>query len=177
VSQWATWWALWWNFLWVGAVGFGGGFGMIPLMRTVSLSHHWVNSGAFDQAVAFGQITPGPVAISATFIGDRAGGLMGAVLATWAVFAPSALVMVALVRTWERVRHWPWIRTVMAAALAAVVGLIAAVSLNLAFSLIRGIGAATLAVAAFIATRRFTLPYWLVILGAAAVGTLAMRPQ
>ncbi len=69
---------LFWNFLWVGALGFGGGFGMIPLMKSISLSHHWVSLETFDQAIAMGQVTPGPVAISATFIGERVMGPLGA---------------------------------------------------------------------------------------------------
>ncbi|MCL6564616.1 MAG: chromate transporter [Firmicutes bacterium] len=176
MGHWSTWWALWWNFLWVGALGFGGGFGMLPLMRAVSLSHHWVNAAGFDQAVAFGQITPGPVAIGATFIGERAAGWIGAAISTLAVFLPSASIMAALVVSWPRVRRWPWIHTVMATALAAVVGLIAAVSLNLAFSLVRTLLDAALAAAAFLASRRFSVPYWAIVLGAAGIGALAFKP-
>jgi len=61
------------TFLWVGSLAFGGGFGMVPLLRQAVLAHHWLTIGPFDQAIAMGQITPGPVAISATFIGERVG--------------------------------------------------------------------------------------------------------
>lgn len=92
------------NFLWVGALGFGGGFGMIPLMKAVTLSHHWLSIGAFDQAIAMGQITPGPVAISATFIGERVAGPLGALVATVAVFAPSLAFVALLNRFYGRLK-------------------------------------------------------------------------
>jgi len=164
------------NFLWIGAVGFGGGFGMIPLMKAAVLSQHWMGLNAFDQAIAMGQITPGPVAISATFIGERVAGTAGAVVATVAVFLPSVLLVVVLTHGYERLRSVPGTRNVLMATLAGVVGLIFAVAVQLGRSLVTGPLGLVVVAAVLVATLRWKVPYWAVILSAGALGALIFRP-
>jgi chromate transporter len=164
------------NFLWVGALGFGGGFGMIPLMKSVTISHHWLSVASFDQAIAMGQITPGPVAISATFIGERVAGPMGALTATVAVFTPSLLVIVLLNRFYDRLKAVAGVKNVMFATLAAVVGLIAGVTVVLGRSLIHGWPGLLLASAVAAVVLRWKVPYWAVILAAGGIGSVWFRP-
>jgi chromate transporter len=83
-------------FLRMGAVTFGGGFVMIPLIEAEAVnSHHWLTHQEFADATALGQVTPGPVLISATFIGYRVAGTLGALVATISIFLPSFLMTIA----------------------------------------------------------------------------------
>ncbi|POB10008.1 chromate transporter [Sulfobacillus sp. hq2] len=164
------------NFLWVGLLGFGGGFGMIPLMKSATLSHHWLSPGTFDQAIAMGQITPGPVAISATFIGERVAGPLGALVATIAVFTPSLVVIVVLSHWFTRLKKVLAVQNVLFATLAAVTGLIAGVAMTLGESLIHAWTGAVLALVVAIVALRWKVPYWSIILGAGVVGAIWFRP-
>jgi len=82
---------------------FGGGFVIIPYMQGLLVDTlHWINTREFIDAIALGQVTPGPILVSCTFIGYKMGGLFGGILATVAIFFPSALLVVCLART---IRH------------------------------------------------------------------------
>lgn len=120
-------------FLRVGLFGFGGGFAMIPLMQSAAVfKHGWLTASQFAAAIAMGQVTPGPVAISATFIGYTVAGLPGALVATVAVFAPSLLVMALLEKFYLKVRGKQLTQALMHGVLPVVVALIlhAAISLG-----------------------------------------------
>ncbi len=169
--------ALFFGFALVGLFGFGGGFGMIPLMKTLALSHHWLSIAAFDEAIAMGQVTPGPVAISATFIGERAAGVPGALVATVAVFLPSLVIVVLLTHWYAHLRRRPGTQHVLHATLAGIVGLIGAVTVSIGRGVIRDAGELALAALIALLVWRWRLPYWGVILGAGVVGVVLLRPS
>ena len=74
----------------VGALSYGGGFVIIPLMQSDAVSHyHWMTGTQFLNAVAFGQITPGPVVQTVAVVGYAAAGLVGGILASVVAFSPS----------------------------------------------------------------------------------------
>jgi chromate transporter len=82
--------ALAWTAFKVGALSFGGGFVIIPLMQGDAVHvHHWMTNGQFLNAVALGQVTPGPVVATVAAVGYAAHGLGGALLAALVAFAPS----------------------------------------------------------------------------------------
>ncbi len=81
--------ALAWTAFKVGALSFGGGFVIIPLMRADAVGHHWMTSSQFLNAVALGQITPGPVVQTVAAVGYAAAGLGGGLLAALIAFSPS----------------------------------------------------------------------------------------
>lgn len=165
------------NFLAIGALGFGGGFGMIPLLKSVTLSHHWLSLSVFDQAIAMGQITPGPVAISATFIGERVAGPLGALIATLGIFLPSQIAMVVLTHWYHRLKTLKSVQHMMNVTLAAVVGLIAGVTLTLSLSLVHGLSEGLMAaIIAGVALRFKRIPYWAFILVAGTIGAVWLRP-
>ena len=84
---------------------FGGGFVFIPLIQEVVVdSYGWVNHKEFIDAIALGQITPGPILISATFIGYKVAGIIGASIATIGIFAPPALVMLICTNYLDRIK-------------------------------------------------------------------------
>lgn len=74
---------------------FGGGYVMIPVLHDLVVEQNlWLSSSEFAQSIAFGQITPGPILVSATFVGYKVSGLIGALVATVGIFLPSALLII-----------------------------------------------------------------------------------
>jgi chromate transporter len=145
------------SFLKIGLFGFGGGFAMIPLMHSAAVVEHgWLTAPQFAAAIALGQVTPGPVAISATFIGYKVAGLPGALVATAAVFIPSILAMYLLERFYLKIRGSQITRAVMHGVLPVVVAIIlhAAISLGMPIIRFRWPLLLALAVAALAITRK-----------------------
>jgi chromate transporter len=104
---------------------FGGGFVFIPLIQEIVVdSYHWVSQAEFTTAIALGQITPGPILISATFIGYKVNGVVGAFIATFSIFFPPALLMITVSKALDYVKKSPAIQAVMQGVRAVVVGLI-----------------------------------------------------
>lgn len=104
---------------------FGGGFVFIPLIQKIVVDGiHWVTQAEFTSAIAMGQITPGPILISAAFIGYKVKGFFGAALATLAIFFPPALLMVSSSQVLDRIKGSRPIRAALRGVRAAVVGMI-----------------------------------------------------
>jgi len=96
--------ALAWTALKVGTLSFGGGFVIIPLMRADAVGHHWMTSSQFLNAVALGQITPGPVVQTVAAVGYAAGGLGGGLLAALIAFSPSFIFVLGGARYFSSLR-------------------------------------------------------------------------
>jgi chromate transporter len=117
--------ALAWTAFKVGALSYGGGFVIIPLMQADAVdTYGWMTDGEFANAVAYGQLTPGPVVHTVAFVGWAAAGLGGALLATAIAFAPSFLVVAALGDRFVRFRESPGARAFLDGAGPAAVGAI-----------------------------------------------------
>ncbi|MBC6490284.1 chromate efflux transporter [Flavihumibacter stibioxidans] len=85
---------------------FGGGYVMIPIMESLFVNElHWVNNKEFVDAIAFSQATPGPILISASFIGYKVAGIVGAILATISIFAPSVFLVIVVSKYLNRFRE------------------------------------------------------------------------
>jgi chromate transporter len=94
-----------WVALKVGALSYGGGFVIIPLMQADAVSHyHWMTGGQFLNAVALGQITPGPVVQTVAVVGYAAAGLAGGILASVVAFAPSFAFVLLGARRFDQIR-------------------------------------------------------------------------
>ena len=90
-------WQLFWTFLEIGAVSFGGGYGMISLIREKVLLHGWLEETQFLSFIAVSESTPGPLAINmATFIGASQAGAAGAFCATLGVVLPSFFIILLI---------------------------------------------------------------------------------
>jgi len=150
-----------------GAITFGGGFVMIPQMESeVVNTHHWLTHQEFADATALGQITPGPVLITATFIGYRVAGTLGALVATFSIFAPAFLMTIAAASSLKRFRTHPLVQSLLRGIAPAVVGLLAAAALSIGRAGIHTwIGFTITVVAVFVLVRYRPNPFW-VILGA-----------
>ncbi len=88
---------------------------------------HWLDLTAFRDGIALGQITPGPVFITATFIGYKVNGLMGALVATIGIFTPSLAAMMLLKRVHAKVKDLRIVKAFIRGLLAGVIGLLLSV--------------------------------------------------
>jgi chromate transporter len=119
-------------FLRAGGLLFGGGYVLIPLIQdSVTHQHGWLTQKQFIDGVALGQTTPGPIVITSTFVGYAAAGLAGAVIATLCVFTPAFVFAIAGGSFLDRVRSWKPASAFLKGVAPAVVGTIAAVSIDL----------------------------------------------
>lgn len=124
-----------WVFLRIGLVFFGGGFVLLPVLHAHLVTQlGWLTPREFLDGVAISQLTPGPIAVLATFAGYHLAGVMGALVATAALFAPGIALMLLLSRQYERRRDEPWARRFLAGVNPAVAGMV----LSAAFVLGRG---------------------------------------
>jgi chromate transporter len=128
--------ALAWVALKVGALSYGGGFVIVPLMRSDAVhTYHWMTSTQFLSAVALGQVTPGPVVATVAAIGYAAHGVGGAALAAAIAFAPSFAIVLAGGRYFERLRSSTTARSFLGGAGPAAIGAILGAAIPLAGAL------------------------------------------
>ena len=128
--------ALAWVALKVGALAYGGGFVIIPLMQHDAVHrYHWMTDSQFLDAVALGQITPGPVVQTVAVVGYSAAGLLGGLLAATVAFTPSFVFVMAGARHFERFRQNPNARAFLDGAGPAAIGAIIGVAIPLATAL------------------------------------------
>ena len=165
--------ALVWTALKVGALAFGGGFVIVPLMQSDAVStYHWMTSGQFLNAVALGQITPGPVTHTVAAVGYAAGGLAGGLLAALVGFAPSFAFVLAGAARFDRLLRDRRALAFLAGAAPAAAGAIIGSSIPLTQAIAENWQYLVLAVAAvaLFALRRGVVA---TLLAAAAAGALA----
>jgi chromate transporter len=106
---------------------FGGGFVFIPLIQQVVVdSYGWVTHKEFIDGIALGQVTPGPILISAAFIGYKMAGLLGAVAATIGIFTPPALVMILCTHFLKYIQDSNFLKSAMRGIRAGIIGMILA---------------------------------------------------
>jgi chromate transporter len=128
--------ALVWVAFKVGALSYGGGFVIIPLMQADAVNHyHWLTSGEFLNAVALGQVTPGPVVQTVAVVGYAAAGVGGALLAALVAFSPSFAFVLIGGERFDRIRDADAARTFLAGAGPAAIGAIFGAAVPLARAL------------------------------------------
>ena len=157
-------------FLRIGTITFGGGFVMIPLIEAeVVDSHHWLTHQEFVDATALGQVTPGPVLITATFIGYRVAGTLGALVATISIFLPSFLMTVVAGSSLARFHTNKIVQSFLKGVTPAVVGLLVAAGISIGRAGIHSWVGLLIAVIAGVVLVRFRPNAIWVILGAGLV--------
>jgi len=145
---------------------FGGGYASVPLMlHEVVNVRHWLDDATFMNGIVLGQITPGPIVITATFVGYLLRGPAGAVIATVSVFLPSFLLVVAVTPHFNKLRASPLFNKIIAGALCSFVGLLLNVTLHFAIQIDWDVAHVVLAVAAFVALRLKLDILWVVLAG------------
>ena len=145
---------------------FGGGFASVPLMlHEIVEVRSWIDDQTFLDGIALGQVTPGPIVITAAFVGYMVYGIIGSVVATVSVFLPSFLIVIGLVPALGRVRRSVYFAGVLGAILCSFVGLLFSVTLRFASGIAWDIPRALLTIAGFIALLLRTEIIWLVVVG------------
>jgi chromate transporter len=151
----------------VDVFAFGGGFASVPVMlHQVVDVRHWMDSKTFMDGIALGQVTPGPIVITATFVGYQVAGLAGALAGTVAVFSPSFLMVLITVPYFDRLQHSLLFRRALRGILASFVGLLLAVTGQFAIAASWTAPSIFLAVAAFVALWFKIDILWVVLVGA-----------
>ena len=160
-------------FLRIGAITFGGGFVMVPLIKAEVVEHyHWLTPQEFADATALGQITPGPVLITATFIGYRVAGTLGALVATVSVFLPAFILTIAAGSSLRRFRANRQVQAFLRGVTPAVVGLLVAAAWSIGRAGIHTWMGLAIAIVAALVLLRFRLnPVW-IMFGAGALRLL-----
>ena len=145
----------------IGALAFGGGFTAIPLIQYEMVDRfHWLSTKEFLDGIALGQVTPGPILITATFVGYKVSNLLGAFMATLGVFFPSFFILVLLIPYHDRLKGVEKVRMMEQGILGSFIGMIALVLYNFGRASLVDIPRILMAAAAFFAIyKKISLPY------------------
>jgi chromate transporter len=158
-------------FLKVGAVLYGSGYVLLAFLRAdLVVRLGWLTDQQLLDAIAVGQVTPGPVFTTATFIGYVLGGLPGALLATVGIFLPSFIFVAISNPLIPRIRNSPWASRLLDGVNAAALGLMAAVTWQLGRASLIDLPTILLALIAVVLLFRFKVNSTWLVLGGAAVG-------
>jgi len=169
----SRWFQMAWLFFKTGLFSFGGAYASIVFLeRGAVQEHHWLTSSQLLDGVALSVATPGPFMLFTTFAGYLAGGIAGAIIATFFVFLPSFVFILTGAPYIERVRDNRWLQAFLAGASAGVVGVIIVVSLDLIPSALIDLPTSVLALTAFLLIVMAKLDVAKVALGAMAGGSV-----
>lgn len=118
------------TFFEIGAVSFGGGYGMISLIREKALENGWLTDGELLNFIAVAESTPGPIAVNmATFVGSSQGGFFGALCSTVAVVLPSFIIILIIATLMKNLLKYKGVNAFLSGIRPCVVGLIIATSI------------------------------------------------
>lgn len=158
-----------------GALVFGGGHVVLPMLETQTVGAGLVEHDAFLAGYAAAQAVPGPLFTFAAYLGmvfqSGPSGLLGAGIALVAIFVPSALLVAAALPFWQRLRHWASARRALLGVNAAVVGLLAAALYSPVF--VQGassIPTLVLATLGFVGLHSWNIPPWMLVVASALIG-------
>lgn len=162
-----------WVFLKIGSILYGSGYVLVAFLEADLVEQRgWLTEEQLLDAVAVGQLTPGPVFTTATFVGHVLAGVPGAVVATVAIFLPAFVFVALLVPVVRWMQRTPWARRALDGLNAAAVGLMAGVVVVLARTAFPDVIAVAIGVVALVVLLRWKVnSAWLVLAGA-AIGLL-----
>lgn len=145
----------------IGALAFGGGFPAIPLIQYEIVDRfHWLSTKEFLDGIALGQVTPGPILITATFVGYKISNVWGATMATLGVFFPSFFILILLIPYHDRLRGVDKVRMMEQGILGSFIGMLILVLYNFGKASFVDIPRILIAAAAFFAIyKKISLPY------------------
>jgi chromate transporter len=146
---------------------FGGGFASVPLMlHEIVDVRNWLDSKTFMDGIALGQVTPGPIIITSTFVGYMLYGLAGSVVSTIAIFTPSFLILTAAVPVFDRLKSSRYFTGITKGIFSSFVGLLLYVTLKFALAVPWDILRALLGLAALMALVKKIDILYIVLIGA-----------
>ena len=150
---------------------FGGGYVVIPALHELFVENlGWLTSAEFADGIAIGQITPGPIFITATFIGYKVAGIMGALLTTIAMFTPPMVLTVLLSRFVKTLNQSTLVKAAMKAVRAAVIGMIFASAVTIGQTISVSIVSVAIFLVAFYISFKYTISPVYLIIGSGVAG-------
>ena len=155
----------------IGALAFGGGFTIIPLIQyEVVERFNWLNTKEFLDGILLGQVTPGPVMITATFIGYKLSSFLGALIATVGIFFPSFFILILLIPYHDRLKGMKIVRTIEQGILGSFIGMLGSVLYSFGKTTFVDIPSVIFTVIVFLALLKKTpLPYILLCGGLVSI--------
>ncbi len=146
---------------------FGGGYASVPLLfHEIVEVHHWLSNQALIDGIALGQVTPGPIVITATFVGYLFAGFPGAVVGTVSIFTPSLFLLLLVVPYFDRLQHNPFLQRALRGVLISFVGLLLAVTIRFGLTVHWTPLSVLIAACAFAALWKKVNILWVVLIGA-----------
>ena len=123
------------TFLQIGAFSFGGGYGMISLIREKVLIYGWLTEEELLNMIAVAESTPGPIAVNmATFVGSEQGGILGSLVATLGVVLPSFFIILLIATLMHSLMKYEGVKAFLGGVRPCVVGLILATAITMFMS-------------------------------------------
>ena len=121
------------SFLQIGALSFGGGYAAMPLIQAqIVTNHSWLSMSEFTDLVTIAEMTPGPIAVnSATFVGTKIGGVLGALVATAGCILPACILVTLIARLYLKYRNLAVLQSVLGSLRPAVVAMIASAGISI----------------------------------------------
>lgn len=152
---------------------FGGGYVVIPALHELFVDNlGWLTSSEFADGIAIGQVTPGPIFITATFIGYLVAGFWGATVATVAMFTPPAVLTVLLSRFVDMIRDSQVVKAVLQGVRSAVIGMIFSSAVTIGQTMALDIRTILLFIVVFFISYKYNLSPIFLILGSGLVGLI-----
>jgi chromate transporter len=150
----------------IDLLAFGGGFASVPLMlHEIVEVRNWMDSQTFMNGIVLGQVTPGPIVITATFVGYLLGGPLGGVIATISIFLPSFMLVIGISPYFDRLRTSPSFNKVISGVLCSFVGLLLTVTIRFASNVLWDLSHLLLASGALVALLLKVDILWVVVIG------------
>jgi len=162
-----------WILIYINALTIGGGYAMLPLLQREFVDkHHWLTNQEFLDAIAVGQLSPGPLTVMNAFIGFKLHGLTGSLLAVICSYLPSLIIVTLAVKYYHAYKESELVASSFAGIKSAVIGLLGAVAVSLGNTSLIDPGTFAIAICSFsIITFTKTDPTF-IILGAGLIGAL-----
>lgn len=160
-----------WVFMKIGTFTFGGGIVIIPMIENEVVNNYgWLTKTEFIDAVTLGQITPGPVIVSGTFIGYKACGILGAIVATASVIMPSFIMICLATEAIKKFRENKILANFLRGARVAVIGMVFDAGVSIGRSSLVDTKTIIIALLSIICLFKYKVnPIW-ILLGAGIVG-------
>lgn len=162
------------SFFKIGLFSFGGGYAILAMIQQeVVLKNAWLTEAEFVQVVAISQMTPGPIAINAaTFIGYQKAGILGSLICTLGVILPSLIIMLLITISYLKLKKLPWFQMIFKRLRLLSLGLIAAALIMVLGHAVKDLFSVIVFVLCFLATWRFKLNPFTMLIISAFVGIL-----
>lgn len=162
------------SFVKIGFLTIGGGYVMLPMMQSELIDKkHWITEEELLDYYAVGQSTPGIIAVNvATFVGYKKAGITGGIVATLGIISPSLIIITALAGVIQSIDQYPNVQKAMSGINVAVCALITDATLNFIKKGVKNFVTLLVLLASFLLIYYVKVPSYLIVLGAAFLGTI-----